>query len=199
MLIRRQNWSVLLTLALVGPLLGAILGAKFLPIGTCGEEDDEQTREARETPTDTDETDESQTTLQFPDGDRAPLDAIAPTRPVAIIVMKGPWCPVCRRQLKRLSNQYRRVQSAGAEVVGLTTAAPDDNRRLAEELELNFPVLSDRSRRFVKRLGLWQPGACHPVPGVVFLDESGDIAKVHRGRYPGKRQGAFILDALNNL
>ena len=201
MLIRRQNWTVVLTIAILGPLLGAFFGATFLPVGPSP---DQTTR-----PTVTDGTPGSlqaepedckdAPTVRAPDGDRMALNEIAPTRAVAIVVMKGTWCPVCQRQLKRLSRQLHRVQSAGATVVGLTDASPETNARLMEKLDLTFPIMSDASKDLLESLGMWRAEACHAIPGVILLDESGTVVDIHRGRYPGKPQDQFVIDRLRHI
>lgn len=196
MILRRKNWPVFLAIALLGPLLGAFVTVKYLN-GECWQSaTDAETTQERAS-----ETADRERAEQFvlPDGDRIALDEIAPGRSVAVVVMKAPWCTVCQRQLKRISNRLDDVQSADGAVVGLTTAEAKTNRRLTERLDLGFPILGEPSKRLHKRLGLWRPDDCHAIPGVVFLDESGTIKDVHRGRYPGKPQGEFILDTLRNL
>lgn len=203
MLIRRKNWPAFLVIAIFGPVLGAFLAVEFLPFSLCPKDRENDHERVQKQQTDRPESDSEDVaadeSLQLPDGDSIALDEIAPERPVAIVVMKGSWCPVCQRQLKRLSKQLRDVQSANAAVVGLTTAVPEQNRRLRQKLGLQFPILSDTSKDFHRRLDMWRDGACHAIPGVVFLDESGDIVKVHRGRYPGKPQDEFVLDTLRKL
>jgi len=200
MLIRRNNWPAFLAVAIFGPLLGAFLAAEFLALGPCpsGEGDDtvrrvkmEQAARSAEEKRDYD--------LQLPDGDHIALDEIAPERSVAVVVMKGPWCPVCKRQLKRLSDQMANIQAADATVVGLTSAGPERTRKLRKQLGLNLPILSDTSKNLLRDLDMWRKDACHAIPGVVFIDESGTITGVHRGRYPGKPQDEFVLDTLRSL
>lgn len=201
MLIRRKNWPAFLALAIFGPVLGAFLAVELLPISLCPS--DAKRDSARQVDTERSETsaddEHSEHRLQLPDGDRVALDEIAPERSVAVVVMKGTWCPVCKRQLKRLSRQMGKLQSADARVVGLTHASPSQNHALREKLGLNFPILSDTSKDLLRDLDMWREGACHAIPGVVFIDESGAITRVHRGRYPGKPQDQFVLDTLQSL
>lgn len=202
MLIRRKNWPTFLFVAIFGPILGAFLATELGSFGLCSGEKGDSTTTQQQKVTEKDSDSEKRAAegeLQLPDGDSVSLGTIAPERTVAIVVMKGPWCPVCQRQLKRLSNQLHQVQSADAAVVGLTTAQPKRNRKLMEQLDLQFPILSDTSRDLHERLGMWREGSCHAIPGVVFLDESGGITKVHRGRYPGAPQDEFVLDTLRAL
>jgi len=196
MIIRRKNWPAFLVVAIFGPILGAFLALQYLPVSLCPADDGKEASEAPETSV---QDSAEQAPLQLPDGDRIALDEIAPERSVAVVVMKGTWCPVCQRQLKRLSEQLEQIRETDATVVGLSTADPETNGKLADKLELRFPILSDASRELHERLEMWSDQNCHAIPGVVFIDESGEIADVHRGRYPGKPQDEFVLDRLESL
>lgn len=199
MLIRKTNWPVILAVATIGPLFGAFIAAQVLPLDSCPTQNREgQTGEpaAKKVSTQTEQTEES---LVFPDGDSVELDELAPGRATAIVVMKAPWCSVCRKQLRRLDGQLDRVQSVDGAVFGLTSADARTNRRLAEDLGLGFPILGDPSRQLHRSLTLWMERRGHAMPGVIFLDEQGQVRKVHRGRYPGRSQTGFILETLSVL
>lgn len=202
MIIRRANWSVLLAIAILGPLLGMFVGAN-LSLDLCSS-DQEPDRQQAEVPTAA-ETEEAQQRgrpsqpLALPDGDRVTLDELAPGRPVALVVMKGTWCPVCQKQLKRLSHRMPDIQAADAAVFGLSTSDAETNRRLQNRLELGFPILGDADKSLHRGLEMWVERRGHAMPGVIYLDEEGNIAKVHRGRYPGQNQTDCILDTLDRI
>ncbi|MFB6372100.1 MAG: peroxiredoxin family protein [Bradymonadaceae bacterium] len=206
MLIRRQNWPAFLAIAILGPLLGAYVGATALsgscPFSTVDRAGASDAKRAS-APTQQTTPDEPERPtfdqLVFPDGDRAALSELSPTRPTAIVVMKAPWCPVCQRQLKALSQRLNQVQHVGGSVVGLTTADAETNAELRRKLRLDFPILGDPSKSLHKKLNLWIAGQGHAMPGVIFLDDDGDIAKIHRGRYPGQKQAGYILKNLQKL
>ncbi|MFB6262450.1 MAG: redoxin domain-containing protein [Bradymonadaceae bacterium] len=199
MLVRRTNWPVLIAIAVLGPLLGAAVGAGYVP-GPAGWLTDRH-------PTAPDQTDATppddnalpDRKVLLPDGDPVALDELAPERAVAIVVMKGPWCPVCQRQLKALSKMGSRLQAENAAVFGLTTAGTHRNEQLRQKLGLDFPILSDPSRKLHRELDLWLDERGYAMPGVIYLDESGEVADIHRGRYPGQPQEQCILQRLSQI
>lgn len=206
MLIRRQNWPAFLAIAILGPLLGAYVGATMLsgacPFSKKQEAKAPSSHEASapaKSASDQQETTNAFGNVVFPDGDRVGLSELAPSRPTAIIVMKAPWCPVCQRQLKRVSERLNQIQHVGGAVYGLSAANTGTNAKLRRKLRLDFPILSDPSKSLHKKLNLWVANQGHAMPGVIFLDEEGDIAKIHRGRYPGQKQGGYILNNLKKL
>ena len=132
--------------------------------------------------------------VELPNTTSIGLDEIAPGKPVAIIVMKGTWCPVCRAQLQRLQERMDEIEGAGAVIVGMTTQSPVENETAAAQLGLAFPILSDADWDVIQSFGLI--GASHPTPGVVFLDERGHVQDIVPGRYPGRPQEDWIIRRL---
>lgn len=144
--------------------------------------------------------DEAAPVAVLPDGQEVALDQLAPQRPVALVVIKGPWCQVCQRQLQALSARLSDVQAAGGAVFGLTTASPEAAEALRHKLGLGFPILSDPDHRLHTQVGLWKGcGGGKAVPGIVYLGEDGEVAKVDKGRYPGQPQGDRIIETLSRL
>lgn len=192
MLVRTSEWPFLSSFLMLGLLGGLLLGVAYGDKLTCEQSTDRTRAETTAAPENTD-------TVTLPNGQKVALDELAPGRPAAIVVMKGAWCPVCQRQLKRLSYQMAKVQFEGGAVFGLSTADAAKNRQLVRQLELNFPIVSDVDRDLLERFGLWLDGRGHAMPGVIFLNADGEPVKVHRGRYPGDPQDAMILGALEEL
>ncbi|MGM0558464.1 MAG: peroxiredoxin family protein [Myxococcota bacterium] len=196
MLLRQKNWPVFIAIAILGPLLGYV-AAQF--IGGCSSDaSPEQTVAYIEKEDAPDPVEESHQ-LVLPNEQRITVDQIAPGRATAIVVMKAPWCNVCKRQLAALSQRLDEAQNVNAEIVGLSTADAETNKRLADKLGLNFPILGDPSRELLKDVELYREGACHATPGVIFVDDNGKIASVRKGRYPGKSQDEMILQTLGRL
>jgi peroxiredoxin len=84
-------------------------------------------------------------------------------------------------------------------VFGLTTAGPHQNRKLRHRLDLGFPILGDPSRTLHQQFDLWLEDRGHAMPGIIFLNEDGGVAKIHRVRYPGQRQERRILRELRRI
>lgn len=206
MLVRPSNWPFISSFLVIG-LIGGVIGGfayqdELSSMLECEKGADKAKKEAAQ-PTERPESpkpeESSPTELTLPSGEDVALDELAPGRPAAIVVMKGAWCPVCQKQLRRLSHQMTKVQFDGAAVFGLTTAEPSKNRRLVGSLGLNFPVLSDASKDLHERFGLWLDQKCHAMPGVIFLNADGEPVKVHKGRYPESPQDSMILRTLQGI
>ena len=82
-------------------------------------------------------------------------------------------------QLVKLRSEMGRVKNLGAEVFAISNDAPDDARRLATELGLDFPVLSNPSMDVIYRYRM--KGERMPMAdmGYVLIDAAGRI-RVHR-------------------
>lgn len=64
-------------------------------------------------------------------------------------------------------------------IVGISVDSPEESARLKQELNLNFPLLSDRDGRVMQRFGLVDTtefaGGGYARPAVLLLDAAGVI------------------------
>ena len=136
--------------------------------------------------------------LILPTGEHVELSLLAEGGPVAIVVIKGDWCPACREQLASLSKLTQEISRVGGRVLGLSIDSLETNRRLMQSLKLAFAVLRDQDAATIKRLGLYREdfGA---LPGVIFVDRCGKVASVLPGRRPGLKQDTLVLRELKRL
>lgn len=132
-------------------------------------------------------------------GKKVSLREAGAGRPLAVVVIKGEWCPACRTQLEAVSAKLGDIRAAGGGVVGLSTEDSGTNRKLARELNLGFEVLGEPEAKLLKQLGFWLPADGHPLPGVLFLDACGDVAGAIPGRAPGVDQSRTIVETLQRL
>jgi peroxiredoxin len=198
MIVRRKYWSLLIALFILGPISGALLGAHFGAPFLDGIFADApaQTETASAPTTTVEQRAPTSPQVVLPNAESVGLDELAPGRKTAIVVMKSPWCSVCQRQLHLLSKRLHEVQGEGSAVFGLSAGDLQTNRRLARKLGLDFPIASDPGHKALDELGLWLPERGHAMPGVIFLDEDGEVESIHKGRYPGKPQEELILERL---
>lgn len=120
-------------------------------------------------------------------------------RRLVVVVMKGTWCPVCVRQLRRLATMRSQLEEFGVRVVGLNTDSSKKNRALREREKLPFELLSDSERRVTKALGLWIASAGHPMPAIVVFDRCGAERGRLTGRRPGQRPESALLQMLAEM
>jgi peroxiredoxin len=96
---------------------------------------------------------------------------------LVLVFYRGHWCPFCRRQLAKLQGNLGRIRQRGARLVAVAIDAPDFSRRLAEELGLEFPILSDPDSTIVDAYGIRnrllgvRSGVPHPA--VFVIDRQG--------------------------
>lgn len=189
MLIRKNRWMLVAALFVFAPMMGLVMGVfggLQLLEHAGGEADDvvviDSSDSSAETPA------SALPEVIFPGGEQVALDKLAPGQKLAVVVMKDPRCPVCQQQLDVLSERLDEIVARGGAVVGLSDAPESVNRRLMNHLELNFPIVSDIDHRVLERFGMTAPGRNHVMPGIIFIDEHGEVDLVHKGRAPGQQQ-----------
>jgi peroxiredoxin len=191
MLIKRSQIPFVLAIAILGPILGGIIALNFLEGPACPVEPDSSLATSAVI-----ESAEPTPDVTLENGGQMEIDELAPGKPKAVVVMKGAWCTVCRKQLSAVSEHIREIWRADAAVFGLSDASAEKNRQLRAALDIEFPVLSDADGDLLKKVGLWRGSGCSVVPGVVFLSEDGQVEEVVKGRYPGKSQTDMIITRL---
>ena len=126
--------------------------------------------------------------------------AAAAGKPLAVIVIKGFWCPACAPQLQALSKRAAEVKRSGGDVIALSTDDPGTNSMFADKLGLNLEIVGAPDGAVFEALGMWMPRQGHPLPGVVFLDPCSPKAdRALRGRRPGRDQTDVILNTLKDM
>lgn len=185
MIIRRRHWLLAVTLFILAPLFGFGIGATFGSYFSDAPVQSEENRVERSA--------QNASTVLMPNGEQLELAELAPGRKVAVVVMKDAACPVCQRQLKVLSHRLDEVQNQGGAVFGLTDANRCASQKLTRRLGLNFPILSDPDHQVLGDYGLTLPEREYIMPGIIFIDEDGQVERVYRGRSPGEEQEDMIL------
>ncbi len=189
MLIRKKRWLLVLGLFVVAPMVGFVAGVfggvhMTHTVDDASEADEVVVIDSVETE---DGAEATGPTVTLPNGEDVGVDELAPGRKVAVVVMKHPKCPVCQQQLEGLSTRLSEIERAGGTVVGLTDANTCTARGLMGRFNLGFPVVSDTDGELLEELGLTLPDRPHVMPGIVFVDEDGEIEDVHQGRAPGQQ------------
>lgn len=195
MIIRPTRWFLVASLFIVGPLLGLAAGAAagaHLTYTSFEAAHEQPTSES----TNTRAGGITSERVTLPNGKQVALNELAPQRKVAIVVMKDPHCQVCQRQLRVLSDRLAEVQQQGGVVFGLSDANRCQNRQLMDRLGLNFPILSDPEHHALTAFDMAPANRPHVTPGVIFIDENGQVESVHLGRSPGQHQEEMIIQRL---
>ncbi len=74
--------------------------------------------------------------------------------PVAMLFVRGNWCPFCSKQVKNLTAYYRDIVDIGAKLIFVTPKPLETTRRVAEFFNVEFDFWLDEDHAVAKRLGL---------------------------------------------
>jgi len=124
--------------------------------------------------------------------------------PVVLVFYRGHWCPFCRKQLSRLQAGLPAIRDRGAHLVALSIDQPRLGRALADELGLEFTLLSNPDSSVVDLYGIRNrllgvaSGIPHPA---VFLIDAEGIVRFREVRHNYRRRvsPSRILRELDRL
>ncbi|MGH8928991.1 MAG: peroxiredoxin-like family protein [Acidimicrobiia bacterium] len=74
--------------------------------------------------------------------------------PVILSFYRGQWCPFCNLELRALQRALADVKAARVTLVAVSPNTPDISLATVEELNLDFPVLSDHDNLVAKKFNL---------------------------------------------
>jgi peroxiredoxin len=74
--------------------------------------------------------------------------------PLAVVFVRGPWCPYCTLALEALEEVRPSIERLGAGLVVISPMPADDLRRAAVERELRLLLLSDAGAHYAKTCGV---------------------------------------------
>lgn len=99
---------------------------------------------------------------------------------------------MCREQLVKLRPHVKKLIDEGATVFGMSMDAPEVAGRLAFDLGLDFPLLSDRNMVTVREYGFEGKGMGMPEMGYVVIDKQGRIQAQKIDRKFGENADAIL-------
>jgi peroxiredoxin len=112
-------------------------------------------------------------------GDAVRLGDLLARGPLVIVFYRGHWCPYCRRYLGKLQANQPRFIERGVGVVAISPEPPATSARLADDLNLTFPLLCDASGEVMNRYGtrnrLTSARTVMPHPSVFIVDAGGAV------------------------
>ena len=74
--------------------------------------------------------------------------------PVVMIFVRGNWCPFCSKQVKNLTDYYKRINDLGAKLIFVTPKPLETTRRVAEFFQVEFEFWLDEALSATRQLGL---------------------------------------------
>lgn len=99
---------------------------------------------------------------------------------------------MCREQLGKLPATVKDLTSEGAAVLGISIDHPEDARRLADDLGLAFPILSDPRMGVIRAYRMKGEGMDMADMGYVVIDPQGRIRARRLDRQFGDDGGAIV-------
>jgi peroxiredoxin len=121
---------------------------------------------------------------------------------VVVLQIMGSWCPNCFDEMKFIKENYSRYQAMGVEFIALAYERTDDFNESKKALtpfldafQVPYPVLitpvsvadEDKTSKTLPQID-----DLVAFPTTIFVDKSGNIAKIHTG-FDGPATGAHYL------
>lgn len=106
------------------------------------------------------------------------------------------WCAPCRREIPLLKTLAGDWAGRDLKVVGIALDDADKVRQFAEQLKIDYPVLTgeEGAMEAAAKFGMESPG----LPFTVFTDRRGEIVALFVGELH-RPQAEFILSEVQNL
>lgn len=127
----------------------------------------------------------------------------AACRAAVLLFVRGPWCPVCRRQITRFADRADEFAAFGVPVIVVSTARPGSYSADARLGGLTMRYLTDFDGAIITELGIAAEHPDHGVisrPATVIIDPAGVIRYAHVGTHPRDRpEPAAILLAVRHM
>jgi mycoredoxin-dependent peroxiredoxin len=99
---------------------------------------------------------------------------------------------MCREQLVKLRPHVKEFQAEGAAVLAMSMDTPEEASKLAQELNLDFPVLSDPNMGIVREYGMYGKQMRMPEMGYTVIDKEGRIRTEEVDRQFGENVNAIL-------
>lgn len=118
-----------------------------------------------------------------------------------IIFFRGAWCPVCIQDLKDLEENKNYFESKNVHLITISTDELDNLKKMADEYNLSYPVLSDKNLEALKAFDVFFHGEdapyedhrAHGEPAYFLVDEKGRLL------YQQKQTSPFVRPTSTEL
>lgn len=89
-------------------------------------------------------------TLLDQTGTKVELYTFLKKGPIILSFYRGDWCGFCRKELIELMNVLPKITSLGATLLSIAPQSPVNAKKLAEKLNILYPLLSDQDMQVIK-------------------------------------------------
>jgi peroxiredoxin len=93
-------------------------------------------------------------------------------------------CMSCQRNAAELNRMYTDLQAQNTEVLVIGGGSSKDAERMADRLQLTFPVLGDPAREIYRNYGLSKVLGAYQRSGTFLIDKQGILRYMHQVTNP---------------
>ena len=138
-------------------------------------------------------------TLSTADGRQVSLSDYRGRQPVVVYFYPKDDTPGCTAEACAFRDQYEDFKQAGAEVIGISSDAPEAHAKFASKHHLPFLLLSDRDGAVRKAYGV--PATLGLLPGRVtfVIDREGIIRHLFSSQFRATKHVSEAIRALKSL
>jgi peroxiredoxin len=109
------------------------------------------------------------------------------------------WSPVCTTENKCMTQDFRKFQDAGAEVLGISVDSVYSHKAWKDALNLKHTLLSDMGGAVASKYGMYLADKFITKRATVVIDKQGVVAYVKVQEILQARDDNDILKALSGL
>ena len=115
------------------------------------------------------------------DGKTRTLSELRGDQPLLLFYYRGAFCPTTHKQLTDYADIYSRFKPLGAQLVAVSVDDSATSRKLADDLKIEFPLLSDTDFKLAQDYGVYKSDDAegpqpHGEPAIFIIDADGKIA-----------------------
>ena len=115
------------------------------------------------------------------DGQQRTLAELHGGQPLLLFYYRGAFCPTSHKQITDYADIYSRFEPLGAHLVAVSVDDPETSRQFADELKVQFPLLSDVDFKLAQDYGVYKSDDTegpqpHGEPAIFIIDADGKIA-----------------------
>jgi len=119
--------------------------------------------------------------LQGSDGKTYSLDQFKGKSAVVLAWFPKAFTGGCTKECKAMRAQGKEIRHFQAAYFTASTDTADVNKKFAESLELDYPILSDPEKTVAKAYGVVHEGRAVPERWTFYIDNNGVIKEIDKG------------------
>ena len=115
------------------------------------------------------------------DGKTYSLDQFRGKKAVVVAWFPKAFTGGCTKECKSFKDSSAEMKKLGVAYFTASVDTPDLNKKFAESLELDYPILSDPSKKVAEAYGVVHAGRAVPERWTFYIDKEGVLKAVDKG------------------